>query len=98
MFNIGERIKMKFRCKLTTGYNLSKVQSKKFEKLGFKFVDAGGGHYEFDDFETSYGDKIVIVDINSLDQLIKFSKDYGEIILNCSKDETGIEICNGFRE
>ena len=72
----------------TTGYFYpNKEDRTKYEKLGFKFE-----HSDYLKFKKSNGNPKII--FNSLDDLIKFANEFGDIIVS----DGHIEIYDDYRE
>jgi len=88
---------MKFKLSLT-GHFYKENEIKKYEELGFTFAELdgtflGNTHSLIDtneNLESIYPE----IEISSLEELEKFTKDYGEIILY----NNTIEIYNDYRE
>jgi len=81
---------MNFRL-TTTGNFYNEERKSKLETLGFKFTDEssfkGGPFYKDDSLPTE-------IEINTLEELIEFSNQWGEIIIK----ENEIEIYDNYRE
>lgn len=78
---------MKFNLK-TTAYLYKGEEVKELQELGFEFKKS--------DMKDKFyiKDKLVEIEVTSLEELISFIKKYGQIIL----DENSIEIYNDYRE
>jgi hypothetical protein len=79
---------MKFKID-TSGFFYSVEEAKKLEDLGFTFEK-----YEYRGHQFHKTSKLIEIEINSLDELLKFVKEYGPIILK----EDEIEIYDNYRE
>jgi len=85
---------MKFRLSVTK-YFYMKDEKEKLEKLGFKFKSypppeiGSGFQYDYTVIKSK-----IFVEINSIEELIKFSEEWGELVIH--KDY--LEIYNGYRE
>jgi len=87
---------MKFDL-ITSGYSYRPGKTEKLEKLGFKFkeeIQPAHRYYKLHDQE-------LYIDFNNLDELLRFIREYGEvIIIPPEKDgwEWTIEIYDDYRE
>ena len=82
-------------------FNLSTSESayndkdkKQLEKLGFVFKKQSS----YTD-ETGYIDGYIIIEINTLEELLEFQKNYGRLVISgSSEDGLWLEIYDGYRE
>ena len=82
---------MKFKLK-TSAYSYSREDARELEPLGFTFkerIDFMTGMKKL--VQEKYESEI---EINSLEELVNFSKQWGELVLN----QDSIEIYNDYRE
>jgi len=81
----------------TSGLYYNEEEKNKLEKLGFKFDEperAGAGYRKL-------GDRELHIDFSSLDELVNFIKEHGNIVIEPPEgDERGwsIEIYDDYRE
>jgi len=73
----------------SSGYFYHTESKLKLEKLGFKFRPETFGSYEFYKIDND-----LTININSLDDIINLSKEFGELVIN----ENTIEIYDDYRE
>jgi hypothetical protein len=79
---------MKFKLK-TSGYFYKDEDKEKLLKLGFKFDP-----YIFKEYRWTKKDNVPEIEINSLNELVKFMEEWGDLILS----PNAIEIYDNYRE
>jgi len=82
---------MKFTLSMTS-YNLTKEQSVKYEKYGFKFREKENKYFPKNCMVSCY---IPTIEFNTIEDLVNFSIDIDEEIILNGND---LEIYNDYRE
>jgi hypothetical protein len=80
----------------TTGNFYKKENAEKLEKLGFEFKKLDG-EFEDDCFCTKKS-RTAGLEINTLEELLSFAKEHGDIIISFDEDMPHIEIYDDYRE
>ena len=78
---------MKFSIKTTDHFYEYQEDRDKLSKLGFTFKESEYRRFRIDEADVFH-------EINTLEELINFIKEYGEIVMT----ENSIEIYNDYRE
>ena len=83
----------------TTGSFYEKDQAEKLEKLGFKFQEYKTGFFKGKIF--SIDSDCVEIKIDTLEELLAFAKEYGQLIIDfpsIGEGQPNIEIYDDYRE
>ena len=80
----------------TTGHFYKKQEAKKLEKLGFEFKKLDD-ELEEECLCTKKGNSAGL-EINTLEELLSFAKEHGDIIISFDEDMPRIEIYDDYRE